>query len=213
MVLFYSKTSAYCLQKPKVPATSQRLKGQLKNASDVFHTPSLNNQAKERTGYPTQKPIALLNRTIEASSEENVIVLDPFCSCATTLVAADALQRKWLGIDVLPIAVRLVTERITQAQGVFKRIVARDDVPQRTNLGKLLRYGHPENKTQLCGTQRGNCSVCSVHFRLQDLTINHFIPRPKGGTNHNDGLQLLCGYGNSVKRDRCMDWLIARLAA
>src|SRR5204863_3820542 len=57
---------------------------------------------KESLGYPTQKPVALLERILEASSNKGDIVLDPFCGCGTTLVAAQKLNRKWLGIDISP---------------------------------------------------------------------------------------------------------------
>ena len=67
---------------------------------------------KESTGYPTQKPLALLERIIQASSNEGDIVLDPFCGCATTCVAAERLGRKWIGIDVSQKAYELVKERL-----------------------------------------------------------------------------------------------------
>ena len=63
---------------------------------------------KERVGYPTQKPIALLDRIIKASSHRGDVVLDPFCGCATTCVAAECLQRQWIGIDISPKAIELV---------------------------------------------------------------------------------------------------------
>ena len=56
---------------------------------------AINSRAKEQIGYPTQKPLALLERIIKASSNEGDVVLDPFCGCATTLVAADRLDRQW----------------------------------------------------------------------------------------------------------------------
>ena len=68
--------------------------------------------AKERTGYPTQKPLALLERIIKASSNEGDMVLDPFCGCATTCVAAERLDRKWIGIDRDKTAYDLVQERL-----------------------------------------------------------------------------------------------------
>ena len=68
--------------------------------------------SKEKTGYPTQKPLALLDRIIRASSNEGGWVFDPFCGCATALVAADRLSRKWAGVDLSPLAVKLVDERI-----------------------------------------------------------------------------------------------------
>ena len=66
---------------------------------DDWWTDSANNapSSKERVGYPTQKPLALLDRIIRASSNPGDVVLDPFCGCATTLVVADRLQRQWIG--------------------------------------------------------------------------------------------------------------------
>ena len=60
----------------------------------------LNGFSNERTGYPTQKPLALYERIIKASSNEGDMVLDPFCGCATTPVAAERLGRQWIGIDM-----------------------------------------------------------------------------------------------------------------
>jgi DNA modification methylase len=67
---------------------------------------------KERLGYPTQKPLALLERIIRASSNEGDIVLDPFCGCGTTLVAAESLRRKWIGIDVSKDAIEITEKRL-----------------------------------------------------------------------------------------------------
>lgn len=74
--------------------------------------PSLNAIAKERTGYPTQKPLALLERIISASTNEGDVVLDPFCGCATTCVAAEKLDRQWIGIDISQKAYELVKMRL-----------------------------------------------------------------------------------------------------
>ncbi len=76
--------------------------------------PLMPSDRKERTGYPTQKPLALLERIINASSNEGDIVLDPFCGCATTCVAAEKLKRKWIGIDVSHKAYELVKERLVK---------------------------------------------------------------------------------------------------
>ena len=69
----------------------------------------------ERLGYPTQKPLALLERIIRASSNEGDLVLDPFCGCGTTLVAAQQLDRQWIGIDTSAEAVEMTAERLTTA--------------------------------------------------------------------------------------------------
>ena len=72
----------------------------------------LNQTAKERLGFPTQKPLTLLDRIIKASSNENDIVLDAFCGCGTALVAAENLGRQWIGIDISPTACRVMAKRL-----------------------------------------------------------------------------------------------------
>jgi site-specific DNA-methyltransferase (adenine-specific) len=74
--------------------------------------PPIGAQAAERLGYPTQKPIALLDRIIKASSTENEVVLDAFCGCGTALVAAQNLSRQWIGIDISPTACRVMAKRL-----------------------------------------------------------------------------------------------------
>ena len=86
--------------------------------SDVWTNISpINSQAAERLGYPTQKPLALLERIIEASSNQGDIVLDPFCGCGTTVEAAHKLRRRWIGIDVTHLAVNLMKHRLQDAFG------------------------------------------------------------------------------------------------
>jgi DNA modification methylase len=75
----------------------------------------INSQALERLRYPTQKPVALLERIIAASSNEGNIVLDPFCGCGTTVHAAQKLRRKWIGIDVTHLAIGLIERRLMEA--------------------------------------------------------------------------------------------------
>lgn len=72
----------------------------------------INSQASERLGYPTQKPLALLERIVKASSNPNDIVLDAFCGCGTALVAAENLGRQWIGIDISPTACRVMAKRL-----------------------------------------------------------------------------------------------------
>jgi site-specific DNA-methyltransferase (adenine-specific) len=75
--------------------------------------PPINSQARERLGYPTQKPEALLERIIEASTRPGDTVLDPFCGCGTTIAAAQKLDRRWIGIDITHLAIALIRNRLT----------------------------------------------------------------------------------------------------
>ena len=122
VILFYSKTNEYYFDKPQVPATSQMMKGEMKGMLDTWtDIPSLNNMANERLGYPTQKPVALLERIIKASSNEGDIVLDPFCGCGSTVHAAELLHRQWLGIDISQFSTGLVTNRLLKNFPNLKR--------------------------------------------------------------------------------------------
>ena len=85
------------------------LKGKIPDT--VFNIPHLSSQ-KERLGYPTQKPEALLERIIKASSNENDVVFDPFCGCGTTIAVARKFGRQYIGIDISPIACKLISERV-----------------------------------------------------------------------------------------------------
>jgi site-specific DNA-methyltransferase (adenine-specific) len=98
--------------------------------------PNLTARSKERIGYPTQKPIALLERIIAASSNPDDIVLDPFCGCATTCVAAERLQRRWIGIDLSPKSYELAQSRLEQC-GILKPVIHRKDSPKLTDKGAL----------------------------------------------------------------------------
>ena len=168
-------------------------------------------RAKERTGYPTQKPLALLDRIIEASSKPGDVVLDPFCGCATTCIAAERLDRQWIGIDLSALAVKLVEQRARNELGLMGGIQsnARTDIPMRTDREPAPPLS--ESKVVLYGTQGGNCNGCGTHFLPQHLTVDHIIARSKGGTGHLDNLQLLCGHCNSLKGNRPMEYLRARL--
>jgi len=85
--------------------------------NDVWHIPFVPPSAKERLGYPTQKPKALLERIINASSNEGDLVLDPFCGCGTTIAAAQKLKRRWIGIDITHLAISLMKHRLQDTFG------------------------------------------------------------------------------------------------
>ncbi len=165
----------------------------------------LSHATKERTGYPTQKPLALLERIIKASSNPGDLVFDPFCGCATTLVAADRLQRQWAGIDLSPLAIKLVNERISEDRGLFGGAIALDEPPIRTDLGELPNYR--THRHRLYGEQEGICIGCDTHFPFRVMDVDHVLPKSKGGTDHPDNLQLLCSGCNRSKGGKTMsEW-------
>ena len=140
------------------------------------------------------------------------MVLDPFCGCATACIAAEQLHREWVGIDISPKAAELVRQRMSDELGMFYQGAHRTDVPQRTDIGNLPRYNSPQNRTRLYGEQGGHCAGCATHFEPRHFDVDHIIAKAKGGTDHIENLQLLCGSCNSIKGDRGMEYLKAKLA-
>ena len=142
VILFYSKTSNYIFKNLKEKAytkSKSRKPGKINygagyaeffedgvgvynlvNMTDVWQISYINSQAKERLGYPTQKPESLLERIIKASSSKGDLILDPFCGCGTTIAVAQRLGRKWIGIDVSPSACKLMKNRVEKngARGI-----------------------------------------------------------------------------------------------
>lgn len=163
----------------------------------------------ERTGYPTQKPLALLKRIIKASSNKGDIVFDPFCGCATACVAAQQLDRKWIGIDIEAQAAKVLVDRLEDDVGMFKDFVHRIDLPERTDIKQEVPT--PDIKTRLYKEQSGLCKGCLVEFEPRNLTIDHIVPRSKGGGDYYTNYQLLCGNCNSVKGNRPMEYLMDKI--
>ena len=108
-------------------------------------------------------------------------------------------------------ALKLVEQRVRNELGLMGGVqaVARSDIPKRTDREPAPPLS--ESKVVLYGSQGGNCNGCGTHFLPQHLTVDHIIARSKGGTDHLENLQLLCGHCNSLKGDRPMEYLRARL--
>lgn len=177
---------------------------------------------KERTGWATQKPLALLQRIVKASSNEGDLVLDPFAGCATCCVAAAMEGRRWVGIDACEAASDIVRVRLSDAKGGalagdFYRAKIRKHPPRRTDSNgdepqpKSKAYRTQENIDYLYGKQRGYCNGCDEHYRVKDLAVDHIVPQSKGGSHTLDNLQLLCAHCNSTKHDGTMAELRKRL--
>jgi len=125
---------------------------------DWWEMPILTNTAKERTGYPTQKPEALLERIIKVSSNKGDVVLDPFCGCGTSMAVAQKLDRKWVGIDISPSAIALIKNRfakpdfVKQPQYTITGMPTKDEDVRRYDPYEFQywvvneMYGYPSDK-------------------------------------------------------------------
>ena len=185
-------------------------------------------QSKERTGYPTQKPLLLYERIIKASSNEGDTILDPFAGCATTLVAAEKLHRQWVGIDIWDNAREVVLKRL-ESEGLItdstdklhghlfpSDVITKDAPPIRTDNAvtaspnlrtKVVMYEPPGQKMTRAAMykylveQHGTkCQGCDRTFDDQRyLQLDHNTPRADGGLNHISNRVLLCGPCNQLK--------------
>ena len=188
-----------------------------------------NAMGKERTGYPTQKPLALYERIIRASSNEGDVVLDPFCGCATTLIAAERLNRQWVGVDIWDGAKEIVLARLRKeslvregddATSFFdERLTYVEGKPERTDEGhesvpflpsKLKQREPPDPRMSraamveiLIERDGIRCQGCFRSFDHPSyLELDHIQPRAEGGSNAIDNRTLLCGPCNHTKSHR-----------
>jgi len=116
---------------------------------DVWEIPIINASSKERLGFPTQKPLALMDRIIEASSNKGDVVLDAFCGCGTTLASAQKYGRKWIGIDISPTACRVISQRMWKMFGLVED-------------KNFKMYGLPRSETEL---------AIMPHFEFQNWAV------------------------------------------
>ena len=192
---------------------------------------NLQSQSKEWYKYPTQKPLRLYERMILTSSNEGDIVLDPFCGCATTLVAAERKRRQWVGIDIWNKAQDAVIDRLRQEELLAPdgqpdgklfhvgQIYYETEPPQRTDDGqeavpflrtklkveepKDLKMSRAEMVQFLLEQHGSHCQGC--HRIFDDpryLELDHNTPRSDGGLNHISNRILLCGPCNNLKSNR-----------
>ena len=194
--------------------------------------PPIASQAKERMGFPTQKPLALYKRIVVASSNEGDMVLDPFCGCATTPIVAEQNNRQWVGMDIWDGAHQMVLDRL-ESEGLAVKnrrgrrgqgsLVTFGDIhyerkpPNRTDggepatptlrtpTGQALRHAPPRSQHGKLLTDIGAfCQGCGADYTFDTrvLEVDHINPRSQGGTDAYDNLTLLCPPCNKEKRDR-----------
>ena len=182
----------------------------------------INSQSRERTGFPTQKPLALVERIISASSNPGDMVLDPFCGCATACIAAEKLGRQWIGIDIESEARNLVISRLEKeideyalikaAGGAMPDIIHLTKPPRRTDPDAPRRS--PNIKEKLYRSQGGRCAApCGEDgqgrtFPIDIFEVDHIKPRSKHGPDTDDNKQLLCPPCNQKKSNKTMAYLL-----
>lgn len=107
------KTTPTSIFHGKITKRTANIKGKI--IEDYWHIPAVVSNAKERQGYPTQKPEALLERIIKVSSNKDDVILDAFCGCGTTIAVAQKLGRRWIGIDISPTAIKIIQRRLERS--------------------------------------------------------------------------------------------------
>ena len=167
----------------------------------------------ERVGYPTQKPLALLERIIKASSNPGDTVLDPFCGCATTCVAAETLGRQWIGIDLSAKAVELVNHRLSDHHGLFGQVHHSTRAPTRTDMPEVESRNKATRKQLLIHRDGPTCHYCREAPGEKHLTEDHVVPRKRGGTDHLANLVLACHDCNSRKATKSKQEFMRELAS
>ena len=183
--------------------------------------PPVQGASKERVGYPTQKPLALYERIINASSEPGDMVLDPFAGCATTCVAAERLGRQWIGIDLNDPAREVIRDRLQRevsASMAWDQIVQTPtEPPVRTDGGDEVvpelrvvsrkrnarRLPVREIRERLIISDGQRCQGCGWEPPYPDyLQVDHKKPRSLGGPDDMDNLTLLCDPCNRFKSNK-----------
>lgn len=135
--------------------------------SDVWEIPFLNPKAKERTGYPTQKPVELLERIIKISTDKGDTVLDPFCGSGTTLVAAKLLGRKFIGIDSNSAAIELSKKRL------------KNPIKSESHLLKLgAKAYQTKTKDELAILQSLDCDIVQRNKGIDAILRQHYLGKP-----------------------------------
>ena len=175
----------------------------------------------EKTGYPTQKPLALYERIIKASSNPGDMVLDPFAGCATTCVAAERLGRQWIGIDLNEPARDIIRDRlqreVSQSMAWGEIVRTPTEPPERTDGGEAVapelvvvsrkrnarRLPVREIRERLIISDGQRCQGCGWEPPYPDyLQVDHKKPRSLGGVDEMDNFALLCDPCNRFKSNK-----------
>ena len=190
----------------------------------------ISSHSKERTGYPTQKPLELYERIINSSSNEGEIVLDPYCGCATTPIAAERLKRQWVGMDIWDGAREQVLSRLSRDtilrsdenhHVILPQVHFETTPPRRTDDNEIaapvlrLKIQRPvlpweeirhKGMMNILTAAQSNmfgvvCAGCGRVLEREFMQLDHILPKAEGGANHILNRVLLCGPCNRRKRN------------
>lgn len=179
--------------------------------------PVINNRSKEALGYPTQKPLALLQRIIRTSSNEGDVILDPFCGCGTAIHAAETLNREWIGIDVTYLAIQVIEDRLRTWLPAARYTVA--GIPSDELSARALAASDPHTFQQwavgrLGGQSRGRGADGGIDGEIAYLTgvgeYGRALVQVKAGHTDPDRVRALRGV---VERERASIGLFVCLDA
>ena len=242
-ILFYSKGNQYTFHPLKVKSYGQAGGGQggkvqyykdalgiysIVNARDWWDVSILSTTHPERTGFPTQKPLALYERIVKASSNEGDMVLDPFAGCATTPVAAERLSRQWVAIDIWEGAIKQVRERLEANKQLLvdpdPQVTYTKEPPVRTDANEIAapnlriqlrrarepweRLSHAQMRTVLEGAQAAQaeglvmCAGCGRDLEQEFMELDHLHPKEDNGPDHLVNRILLCRPCNGRKSNQ-----------
>ena len=172
--------------------------------------PAINSQAQERLGYPTQKPVALLERIIAASCPEDGIVLDPFCGCGTAVHAAQKLGRRWAGIDITHLAISLIEKRMRAAfpgismsvEGTPRDLAAAEDLATRDKYQFQWWVVAVLDAMPFGGRKKGADGGIDgiLYFRPEGRKVEKALVSVKGGANV--GVGMIRDLHSAMMRDK-----------
>lgn len=180
----------------------------------------VNSQAKERIGYPTQKPVALLERIVKASSNPGQVVLDPFCGCGTTVEAAQRLDRQWIGVDVTHHAIDVIEGRLNDRcpTASYKVQGRPEDLDAARDLARRDKYefqwwanwliGAQNYRERKKGADGGIDGV--IYFRNGPWGVGNVIISVKGGDNL--GVQMVRDLRGTIEREGAEMGVLVTLA-
>lgn len=183
---------------------------------DKLDSDTFKSFSTKKRGYPTEKPVNLLERIIEASSNPGDLVLDPFCGCASACVAAEMHGRLWLGMDINK-SVEVALKTGLKAHNLNIKFEVESLTRWNNQRGRgssttKIKQHHIAAQSVGGCSQKVYCNGCGGTFSENELTVDHINPRTHGGLKTPENTQLLCGKCNQLKDNKDMAYLFLRHA-